>query len=110
MLLTTVSINALAGCPLSKQLCQYVCLTLRMLLQVDPSIYRQYCAAFCGLYYSCKKNNKVRKASAPCCRHFRISAAACIQPIDSFYKQLVVLAGHYPADASCSTPACTIGT
>lgn len=28
-------------------------------LQVDPSIYRQYSAAFCGLYYSCKKNNKV---------------------------------------------------
>lgn len=28
-------------------------------MQVDPSIYRQYCAAFCGLYYTCKKNNKV---------------------------------------------------
>jgi hypothetical protein len=36
-----------------------VCLNWHVLLQVDPSIYRQYCAAFCGLYYSCKKNNKV---------------------------------------------------
>lgn len=35
-------------------------------MQVDPTIYRLYCAAFCGLYYSCKKNNKVGVwASAP---------------------------------------------
>lgn len=31
------------------------------LWQVDASIQRQYCAAFCGLYYSCKKNNKVMR-------------------------------------------------
>lgn len=41
----------------------YTCVCCRY-AQVDPSIYRQYCAAFCGLYYTCKKNNKVWRGVA----------------------------------------------
>lgn len=88
-----------SGCLCAADLCVMLPIIAQPKPQVDPGIYRTYCAAFCGLYHTCKKNNKVRaERQQNLSNHNRLTTAHH----DMYLGKRCILAGLPPTTMQLS--------